>query len=87
MIVYELVKEDWTHLGGPMGSEYTTTIWNRIFTTLERAKEVAQNDHMEDDDRRNIRWKLHSRGNEKKVWFSSDLLSHAYYIYERIVEE
>jgi hypothetical protein len=37
MTVYAAKAEDLTHLGGPMGSEYTTTSSLGLFTTASKA--------------------------------------------------
>ena len=39
--VYNLTCEDASHFGGPMGSEYTTHIFTKPFTTPKRAKKYA----------------------------------------------
>jgi hypothetical protein len=38
---YELHIEDASHLGGPMGTEYTTTISKKSYLTLTEAKQAA----------------------------------------------
>lgn len=43
--VYELIAEDLTHLGGPMGTEYTTDTSLGIFSgdnAIEKARAMAQ---------------------------------------------
>jgi hypothetical protein len=40
--MYALVNEDLSHLGGPMGTEYTTMGAPRYFHTLVEAKAAAQ---------------------------------------------
>jgi hypothetical protein len=35
--VYEAYREDASHLGGPMGTEYTIPIEHKLFTDLEKA--------------------------------------------------
>lgn len=46
MIVgYRLVNEDLTHLGGPMGTEYTEDRWSKNYATVEQAKQAAEKDY------------------------------------------
>jgi len=77
-----LVKEDWTHLGGRMGTEYTTVIWDKFFSTEDLAKEYAEEDN-DIDHPMKIKWEKQ----KGKSWFSGDLSSHAYYIYPVKVEK
>jgi len=44
--MYELKSENLTHLGSPMGSEYTTTNWRKFFTTIDLAKKYAEKDYL-----------------------------------------
>jgi hypothetical protein len=39
--VFQLTCEDASNLGGPMGSEYTTTLWTELFTEREKAVKYA----------------------------------------------
>lgn len=73
MKFYTLVNEDLTHLGGPMGSEYTTTRWEKYFETLTKAQAYAEKDYG-----KLITW---VRVNRKKVR-SHDLLHTMYHITE-----
>ena len=41
---YSLRRSDASHLGGPMGSEYTTTDWVKLFDSEKKAKEFAKGD-------------------------------------------
>ena len=43
--MYKLRNEDLTHLGGPMGAEYTTTRYNKYFTTVDKAKNFAEKEY------------------------------------------
>ncbi len=45
MIVYNLTCEDASHLGGPMGTEYTEFMWTKPFSSLEKAKAYAKKYH------------------------------------------
>lgn len=40
--IYLLSCEDASNMGGPMGSEYTTHLWTKPFTTIEKAKDYAE---------------------------------------------
>lgn len=40
--IYSLTAEDLTNLGGPMGTEYTETMWIKYFTSKEKAKKYAE---------------------------------------------
>lgn len=51
MKVFDLIAEDLTHLGGPMGTEYTTESPIGLFGDAEEAKKVAQR-HYESSRRR-----------------------------------
>jgi len=42
--VWRLESTNLTHLGGPMGTEYTTTNWNKFFRSIENAKKFAEHD-------------------------------------------
>lgn len=44
-IGFTVISEDLTHLGGPMGTEYTTTNWERNVSKLDKAKKIAQDDY------------------------------------------
>lgn len=79
---FELVCQDLTNLGGPMGSETTSDIFRKAFGTLAKAQKFAENDHDERDNRNEIRWKKDGR-NE---WYSGDLLSHDYTITVKKIE-
>jgi len=43
--VYELIYEDLTHLGGPMGTEYTTEHSMGLYHDIDEAKRVAESDY------------------------------------------
>jgi hypothetical protein len=65
MFIYELESEDLTGLGGPMGSEQTSTNWRRFFKGIKRAKKVAEDDYKENsepDTREKIRWSTSGEG-------------------------
>ena len=43
--VFQLESENLSHLGGPMGSEYTTINFTKPFASLDVAKEYADKDY------------------------------------------
>jgi len=45
MIVYKLVSENLTQLGGRMGTERTSTNFTKIFSTVDGAKKYAEKDY------------------------------------------
>ena len=61
---WTLEAEDLSHLGGPMGTEYTTTMFVRNFGTLEEAKTYAIRHY-----KGPIKWLR-----ERSAWTSGDLL-------------
>lgn len=48
MTVYELVSENMTAVGGPMGSEHTWDSWRKLFSTLKAAKAHAKRDYLKE---------------------------------------
>lgn len=40
--MFILSCEDASHLGGPMGTEYTTHLFSKVFSSVDKAKEFAQ---------------------------------------------
>lgn len=50
--IYKLTSENLTNLGGPMGSEYTFSNWEKYFTSIESAKKYAEKDYGD-----KIKWK------------------------------
>jgi hypothetical protein len=44
--VFQLESENLSHLGGPMGSEYTTTNYTKPFASLVDAKAYAEKDYV-----------------------------------------
>ena len=53
--IFELTSTDLGHLGGPMGSEYTTSAHEGSFSTLEKAKKCAEKIY--NGSRGKIKWK------------------------------
>ena len=75
--MYELTSQNLTHLGGPMGSEYTYDNWRKFFTTIELAKKYAQKDYNKDGPAPEfIKWKKEN----KDCITSQDLGYVQYYI-------
>jgi len=81
--VWQLTITDLTHLGGPMGTEYTTDSNGGVSATSEAAKRNAEKHY--NGSRGPIHWqwieKNHGKGNYR--WFSGDLGYVAYSI-ERV---
>jgi len=75
-MIYELIYEDLTHLGGPMGTEYTTNHFKGIFTSEEKAKKAAEEDYG-----KSISW----RKDEEEL-HSPDLIYVMYHIVGREVK-
>ena len=58
MTVFELRRENMSHVGGPAGSEYTTVDWTMLFKNQTKAMKEAQRDLKQDFDRdTNLAWK------------------------------
>jgi len=66
MKIFRLISKNLTHLGGPMGSEYTYNNFTKSFATLESAKSFAEDDYKGEE---TIKW---SHPNDT-VWRSQDL--------------
>ena len=43
--MFELESENLTSLGGPMGTESTSTNWRKFFKTVKSAKAAAEKDY------------------------------------------
>jgi len=73
-MVYELVIEDLTGLGGPMGTEVVRTIGRELFTSVGAAKEYAEKHYAGQLKNayshvpREIHWKT-----RKNYWTSGDM--------------
>jgi len=63
--VFNLTATDMSHLGGPMGTEYTNTMFVKTFKSVENAQKYAQKDYKESI----IDWKKDGRN----AWTSGDL--------------
>lgn len=44
-MLYQLVSENLSNLGGPMGTEYTTTNYRKFFKTVVAAKKSAEKEY------------------------------------------
>ena len=71
MKIYILTCEDASHLGGPMGSEYTTPVETEIFKSLKSAQAYAEGKHWNDDSE----WMSHRDGH-----WSADVLAYIWSI-------
>jgi len=71
MIVYELESKNLTGLGGPMGTDHTTTNWTALFMSVKSAKRLAEKDYkmQKSDGDEDIKWR---RVNDND-WQSQDL--------------
>lgn len=76
ILVYEALKEDLSHLGGPMGTEYTTTESMGIFGSLDRALNTCEKDFGKP-----IKWRKTHKGQS-----SPDLGYCMYHVKERKVK-
>jgi hypothetical protein len=77
-VCYSLTAIDMTHLGGSMGTDFTTNLWTNHYSTVKQAKTVALKDYRK---RRgfsnvNIEWTSH----DSEEWYSGDLSFIAYEI-------
>lgn len=61
MFVFNLICEDASHLGGPMGTEYTTHLWTKTFSSVDKAKAYAEKYCKKEE----FRWEKGERGK----WF------------------
>jgi len=72
--VYYVTATDMTHLGGPMGSEYTVDMWTKYFPTEAKAKKFAEDDYKKltraGVKKRKIKWVWDE---EVEYWYSGDL--------------
>ena len=53
----KLTSENLTNIGRPMGTEYTTTNWDKYFKTVKKAKAYAEKDYRE-----KIKWEKDGSG-------------------------
>lgn len=67
MPLYELVSEDISQVGGPMGMVSTSTNFRKLFGNLRAAKTFAEKDY--NQSRGPIEWTL----DRYKQWHSQDL--------------
>ena len=71
--IYELEATDMTHCGGPMGSEYTESLWHKFFSSLQKAKDYAEKDYSKQASRkRKITW-IFVRDRFSREYTSRDL--------------
>jgi len=84
MGVYLLICEDASNLGGPMGSEYTTHVFSKVFSSLQSAKDYAKA-HRE---RRGGKWPDWAEWKrDRKTHWHVDAGTHIYKIDYQEVEE
>jgi len=85
MIIYEAIAEDRTHLGGPMGSEYTTDITIGLFTLQEDAKKACQG-HYNKSQKKELKWHQWTNGLKQKIISTDDLGSVKYHVVPKNVK-
>jgi len=56
-MIYELESENLTKLGGPMGTERTSTNWRKFFNSIDNAKKFAQKDYNKNSKREDTKLK------------------------------
>jgi len=76
--IYNLTCEDATHLGGPMGTEYTTHMWTKPFSSIDKSREYAEN--YVKDKQGKIVYK------PDKNWLSWDAGTYCFNIKEQVVK-
>lgn len=87
MTIYRLEYEDLTHLGGPMGTEYTTSDHMGNYSSLSGAKAAAQHNYqlkMGNVVQPTLKWHKHSRKG-MLYWHTDDLGFVMYNIYQEKV--
>lgn len=80
--MYSLMSENLSGLGGPMGSEHTTTNWVKYFFTKGNAKVYAERDYKENGGTEDIKWVRTNNGIR-----TQDLGFVMYHIDEIVVED
>jgi hypothetical protein len=82
--MYELESENLTHLGGPMGTEYTYTNWRKFFSSIKEAKDYAKKDYLKHRDDLPDDWEWIREKGETRT---PDLLFVMYHIRKVTVEK
>jgi hypothetical protein len=72
-LIFELVSENLSNLGGQSGTEYTYANWHKYFTSIKKAKDFAQSDYK---GKKRIGWKK----SDTNSYCSGDLLYVMYHI-------
>ena len=67
--IFVLTCEDASHLGGPMGSEYTEFLWNKLFSDRDKAKAHAEK--YADRDGEGEEYKTNWQGKGKEISWDS----------------
>ena len=80
--IYSLTREDLSNIGAPMGREYSTTDWIKLFSSIHKAKKYAQKDYDNIDGREKFEWTR-----KYGEWNSGDLLSKMYTIRKVVIDE
>lgn len=82
MEIYEAEAEDLTHLGGPMGTEYTTGYYLGLFGSEALAKGAAQKHWTGNKQKGTLKWLK-----EGKSWRTEDLGWIMYHVKVRKINE
>lgn len=64
--IYMLECQDASHLGGPMGTEYTTHMFSKLFRSVDAAKRWAK-DYQKSNWPKWAKWTWHS-GSKSSYW-------------------
>ena len=84
MKIFALESTDLTHLGGCMGSEYTTTNYVKYFKSIKKAKKFAEKEYDKYSDDK-IKW--HIDDEDQDITTSGDLSFVEYQISEIKTED
>jgi hypothetical protein len=80
---YVLKSENLTHLGGPMGTEYTYDNWMKYFSDPDKAKAYAEKDYQkETSSKKTLRWLKEGKG-----FRTEDLLFVMYHVHPVEIED
>lgn len=80
--------ENASHLGGPMGTEYTTPIFSKPFTTIDKAKKYAE-DYVKKEKKLisvNADWKESDDSGSRK-YYCWDAMAYIFYIRTKWIDE
>lgn len=78
--------EDASHLGGPMGTEYTTPMWSKPFSTVEKAKKYAEDYVKKKFCKVDIDWR-ETVSSENEKYHAWDAMRYIFYIRFKQMDE